>query len=75
MAALAHGDADSAVPDQRDYDRAGIVRADAGAEKSCHGLELGALSRCARIGAALRRESFLPGMPVHVGTQRGAAIF
>lgn len=75
MAAFAHGTPGSASANQRDYDPAGIVRPDAGAEKSCDSFELGSFSRGPGVGAALRGEFFLPGLPVHAGTQRGTAIF
>jgi hypothetical protein len=75
MAAFTHGIADSAAIDQRNYDLTGIVRADARAKKPCDGFELGSFSRCPGIGAALRRERFLPGVPVHAGPKCRKAIF
>lgn len=54
MAAFTDIAADSAAADQRDYDPAGIVRANVGAEKSRYRFDLGAFSRRLGAGAVVR---------------------
>jgi hypothetical protein len=57
------------------HDRPRIVRPHAGAQEPCDYPELGAFSRRSGAGAAMRRQSVLPGLSVHAGPPVGAALF